>query len=330
MFYSDTTQAALKSVCAQTLRRQGLNPEVAMWAAADNALSYNYTVWTLDSASQPNRINKIVAFGDSLSDTQNVYNASQWLLPNRNSWFLGRFSNGYTWVEYLAEELKLPLYNWAVGGAGTDTEKVVISGVTDQVKSWKEYMQKAQGYRPENTLFTVLIGGNDFVNYDRSVEHVITNQTKALQNLIDAGARHILLLKLPDVSRAPIFKYKGNTAVVTQKVEEYNRQLVQLASDLNAQNGGSLDIQLFDSYSLFNDLLNNPSRYGMTDTTTPCLNINGSSQANYLGNPGPRAECRNPDAYVFWDVLHPTTRIHQLLSEHITPFVRSHFSLATP
>lgn len=95
--------------------------------------------------------------------------------------------------------------------------------------------------------------------------------------------------------------------------------------------GGGLNIQLFDSYSLFNDLLNNPSTYGMTNATLPCLNINGAHVSTlYLTSHHTRPECVNPDTFVFWDVLHPTTRTHKLLSDHVVPFVRANFALPTP
>ncbi|MGQ5524664.1 SGNH/GDSL hydrolase family protein [Chitinimonas sp. PSY-7] len=337
MFYTTTAQEALQSVCEQTLGRKGLNRKVVMWAAADNALSFNYRIWSIDSTNQPNRINKIVAFGDSLSDTQHLYNTLQWQLPNRNSWFLGRFSNGYTWVEYLARDLKLPLYSWAIAGSGAGNESLSFSnvmtleipGIKDQVRLWKAHMQKAPAYRPENTLFTFFVGGNDFVNYNRSVEHVVTNQREALQLLINAGARNILLLKLPDMSRAPIFNRKNNAEAVANKITIYNAQLEEMTTALKMQNGGdsNIHIQLFDGYAWFNDVLNNPGNHGMTNTNTPCLEITSSDLTVFLGNPSPRAACSNPDSFVFWDVLHPTTRTHQLLSERIAPFVRTHFSV---
>ncbi|MGQ5523128.1 SGNH/GDSL hydrolase family protein [Chitinimonas sp. PSY-7] len=330
MFYSDITQAELNTVCEQTLRRQGLNPEVTMLAAANNKYSFNYSIWSIDSTSQSNRINKIIVFGDSLSDTMNMFNNSEWRLPNKKSWYRGHFSNGPVWVEYLAKELKLPMYNWAVGGAGSDREEFVIPGLAEQVQSWKVYMQEAPAYRPENTLFTVLIGGNDFINYHRTVEHAINEQKIGLQNLINSGARNILLLNLPDLSRTPVFQGKGAPDIAAQ-VLSYNSKLIEMISDLKVQNGGGLNIQLFDSYSLFNDLLNNPSAYGMTNTTLPCLNINGAHVSTlYLTNHQTRPECKNPDTFVFWDVLHPTTRTHKLLSDHVAPFLRSHFPLAHP
>jgi len=325
MFYSDVAQNTLQSVCRSTLAAKGIDQAVAMVAAADNALSFNYTVWTTDSVVQ-HGINKIVAFGDSLSDTQNIYNASQWTLPNSDSWFLGRFSNGKNWVEYLADNLQLPLYNWAIGGAGVTTQNVVIPGVVQQVASFTEYMRKAQNYQPKNTLFTLLIGGNDLVKYNSSVDQVISGETQALQNLIQAGARNILLLKLPDVSNAPIFKFKTNGPTVAAQVVELNTRLSALVSSLQAQYGPGLHIYLFDTYALFNDLLSNPAKYQVSNTTESCLNLSTDSGFDYLKTQAARSQCRNPDSFVFWDTLHPTTHTHKLLADAVTAFFNANLN----
>lgn len=325
MFYSDVSQATLQSVCQSTLSNKGIQGAQALVAAADNSWSFNYTVWTNDNAAQGTSINKIIAFGDSLSDNQNVYNASDWTLPNSNTWFLGRFSNGQNWVEYLSNNLNLPLYDWAVGGAGVTTQDLVIPGVVEQVQSWTQYMQKAPNYQPQNTLFTMLIGGNDLVNYNSTVAQVMSGETQAVQALINAGARNILILTLPDVSKAPVFTIKTNGAAVAAEVIDLNNQLAAMVNNLQSQYGSNLNIQLFDTYSLFNDVLNNPANYNVTNTDTSCLNINTDSTLNYMETQSPRAACTNPDTFVFWDTLHPTTHTHKVLAAAVTSFVEANF-----
>lgn len=328
MFYSSVSQDTLKSVCQSTFSRNGINRPVALYAGADTSLSLNYTVWTNDAASQGTRINKVIAFGDSLSDNQNLYNATQWQLPNRNSWFLGRFSNDRNWVEYLASNLNLPLYNWAVAGAAAD-QYVVIPGVSQQVDSWIIYMQSASNYNPSNTLFTMLIGGNDLVNYGRSVDSIIAAEQQALVKLINAGARNILLLNLPDVSRAPVFQYRSDAASIAAEVRDFNQKLAQLRDSLQATYGPSLTIRLFDTYATFNGVLDNPGNYGVTNTWESCLDINQDSTSNYLSTWAPRADCTNADAFVFWDTLHPTTHTHKLLADFATNFARGSFPALT-
>jgi len=325
MFYSDTSQDALQSACQYTLAQNGIQSPVAMVFGANNDLSFNYTIWTNDSATQGSQINKIVAFGDSLSDNQNMYNASDWKLPNSSSWYIGHFSNGNVWTEYLARNLHLPMYDWALGGAGVNTNDIVIPGLVQQVQSWSQYMQSAPAYNPQNTLFTLLIGGNDLVNYSVPVPQIVLGVQQALNTLISRGARNILVLKLPDVSNAPVFQYRTDSASIAAQVVDYNNQLAQLVGNLRGQYGASLNLQLFDTYTVFNALLTNPSAYGVGNTTQSCLDINSTSTFNYTESHSTRSNCVDPNTFVFWDTLHPTTHTHQILANAVTTFVQQQF-----
>ena len=206
MFYTDTAQSVIKERCQQTLELANENADITFFAA-DNRWSYNHSIWTNDPVIQSDKINKVVALGDSLSDIGNIFNASQWQFPNRNSWFLGHFSNGFVWTEYVAQAKRLPLYNWAVGGAAGENKYIALTGVGKQVASYLAYAQLAKNYNPANTLFTLEFGLNDFMNYNRSVSEVKADYAEALIKLNDAGARNFLLMTLPDATYAPQFKY---------------------------------------------------------------------------------------------------------------------------
>jgi thermolabile hemolysin len=108
-------------------------------------------------------------------------------------------------------------------------------------------------------------------------------------------------------------------------VVAFNQKLAQLRDSLQATYGPSLVIRMFDTNTLFNDVLNNPGKYGVTNTWQSCLDINADSGSNYLYTWPARAECTNADAFVFWDTLHPTTHTHKLLADYAASFVRSNF-----
>lgn len=322
MFYSATAQDTLADVCRQTLAARGIRANLTQAVAANNALSFNYTVWTIDAAQQEARVNKLIVFGDSLSDTQNMFNASQWKLPNGTSWHAGRFSNGPVWAEYVANALRLPFYNWAIGGAATD-QHLVVPGLVQEVDSWREYMDRAPNYRPANTLFVVFAGGNDLVNYGRTPEQAANAVRDSLERLAAAGATRILLVTLPDVSRAPVFATRTDTASVAAQVRDYNQRLVDAAAAVRARYGATLRLEVFDAYAPFDDLLSRPAQYGFDDAKRSCLDIPKPSSLTYMAAQTPRADCRDPARFVFWDTLHPTTRTHAWLAERITPFVRA-------
>ncbi|KVQ13427.1 SGNH/GDSL hydrolase family protein [Burkholderia ubonensis] len=326
MFYSTTTQDKLADVCRKTLESKGIQSDLTQAVAANNVLSFNYTIWTIDSAQQDARINKFIVFGDSLSDTQNMVNASQWKLPNGTSWHAGRFSNGPVWAEYLAAALHLPFYNWAIGGAATD-QYLVVPGLVQQVESWREYMERAPNYRPSNTLFVVFAGGNDFVNYGRTPEQAANAVRSSLKRLAEAGATRIVLVTLPDVSRAPVFATRSDAANVSAQVKEYNHRIVDAAMALRASYGSMLRLEVFDVYAQFGDLLSHAAQYGFDDAVRSCLDIAKPSSFIYLSAQTPRADCRDPTRFVFWDTLHPTTRTHAWIAERLVPFVRERFGV---
>jgi thermolabile hemolysin len=323
IFYTSTSQATLQSVCQSTLNSKGITGALALVAAADNSMSYNYQIWSNDSGSQGNAINKIIAFGDSLSDNHNMYNLSDWIIPDSNSWFVGHFSNGNNWVEYTAANLNLPIYDWAVGDAGVNETDLVIPSLIDEEQSWASTMQSAQNYQAANTLFTVLIGANDIKSGDATVAQVVADETQMIQSLISSGAKNILVLNLPDISRAPVYSLISGGSTVQAEVLQLNSQLVTMVSNLRSQYG--VNIQLFDTYTLFNTVLANPSAYGVSNTTNSCLNINSDSSLNYAETQSPRSICTNADTFVFWDTLHPTTHTHKLLAQYVTSFIQQNF-----
>jgi thermolabile hemolysin len=128
-------------------------------------------------------------------------------------------------------------------------------------------------------------------------------------------------MKLPDVSRAPAFAYKTNGTAVAAQVVELNTRLADLVASLSSQYRTTIRIKLYNTYGKFNDLLDNPAAYQMTNTTQPCLGeMTSNSPHHYLiWHP----ECSTPNSYVFWDNVHPTTRVHKLLADDVTLILRN-------
>lgn len=331
VYLTNTTQDTLKSVCAYTFNKMGVSQPLAMIAAADTPASLNYTIWTNDSAFPTTKLNKVIVFGDSVSDTMNLYNATHWLVPNVNSYFLGHFTNGKVWDEYLSDALALPNYNWAVAGAAAD-DYYIVPGLISQVQAHLDFAASAPNYRPANSLYTVLIGANDLIGYGRTVDSIIATEQAALQNLINAGARNILMLNVPDLSRAPklsaaMGKTDADRAALQSNVLLLNQRLIALRDTLQAQYGPTLKIKLFDTKSVVDGMLDNYAQYGFTNTTQSCLNITSDSSANYAKAIAPRDTCTDADTFVFWDLLHPTTRSHKAIADSVIPFVKANFAV---
>jgi thermolabile hemolysin len=333
MFFTNTAQSTLKAACQNTFFQKGITQPLLMIAAADTDMGVNYTIWTNDPVTQPATISKVVVFGDSVSDNQNVYSTTQWEVPSPHSYVAGRFTNGKVWNEYLSDNLGVPNYNWAVGGAAAD-DYYVIPGVVSQVQSYLDYMPSAPNYKPANTLFTMLIGANDLINYGRTPDSIRTNEQSALQSLITSGAKNILVLNVPDLSKSPKmsaemgFKTQTERDTLQGNVATLNTMVANMVATLKAQNP-TVKIFLRDTRTLVDDMIAHPASYGVTNTTQSCLDINDDNSLNYAQTQGIRPGCTNADTYLFWDLLHPTTHSHKVIADQLViPFVRANYPVA--
>ena len=332
LFRTDVPQSTLRSVCEDSLRRRGIEGPVAMYAAGDRSLAFAYGTWSTGTGTSGTSIDRVVAFGDSLSDTHDLYNASRWLMPNGTSWYAGRFTNGENWVEHLSDDLHVPLYDWAVGGVGVGDRKIFpwadLPGAVSQARAWRESTGGDPAYDPARSLFTVLVGGNDLIFFDTTTRVILDGEARTVQQLIDGGARNILVMNLPEVSRAPIAALKGEQRLIAAKMTVVNAGLQSMVASLQQRYGPQLNIQLFDTHALFSQIFDDPGAYGFTDATQSCLDIDQIGMTNFMERHPPRPECTDPNQFVFWDLVHPTTRTHEILATQVAAFVQAHFDVA--
>jgi hypothetical protein len=84
---------------------------------------------TQNFASSPRsttRFSSLVAFDDSFTDNGNgSFKITNGTWPADPAYYKGRFSDGPVWVEDVASNLSIPLYDYAYGGATTDNDLVV-------------------------------------------------------------------------------------------------------------------------------------------------------------------------------------------------------------
>jgi outer membrane lipase/esterase len=256
---------------------------------------------------------RIYVFGDSLSDAGNAYAASGGLVPERSASYR-RFSNGQVAVERLAANLGIDLKpsleggtDYAVGGAATGTENFISflngTGIRNQVKLFSDSLPIAP-FDPASTLFVVWGGSNQFfIDQAReSVAPAVQNLAQSITDLVSVGAEHILVPNLPDLGATPFGLAQGTAGAtaLTALTQLFNQVLAQQLDALDRLVGA--DIIRFDTFAAFNDLLRNPAAYGLFNVSEECLS---------------RSAC-DPDAFLFWDSVHPTARVHAILGDALT------------
>lgn len=219
--------------------------------------------------------NKVVAFGDSLSDNGNLYQYSYHIVPKSPPYFEGRFSNEAIWVERLVKDYfnsEDVLEDYAVGGAGAILSKDEVLPYTLKHEV-DNFFNAHQGENFDKTLFIVWIGGNNYLNGPNEVDELTTQVVQGIrvevERLVNNGAMNILLGNLPDIGATPTAKEAGTQQITHQLSVEHNRKLYKLYQDLQ-QLYPAVHFVYFDAYSHFEEVMNHPSVYGIVNVSDAC------------------------------------------------------------
>ena len=236
----------------------------------------------------------VVIFGDSLSDNGNLYAVDNANVPSA-TYYQGRFSNGPVWVEYLADVdlLDCTLVDNAFGGAQTSGNPP--PGLVQQVTLFT-----GAAPLPDNALFVIWIGANDFLGGGDAYEASVDNIETALDALALFGVENILILNLPNLGATPRMLAVGDpdAAGATQLTQAFNAELASAIGDFIVDNPDIIVYEM-DIYSLFEDVAADPTQYGLTNATD--VSPNFAVADNFDNSAG----------YVFWDDIHPTTETHE-------------------
>jgi len=252
------------------------------------------------SAQQPEPINGLYVFGDSLSDVGTVFQATGGMYPPNPSYFQGRYSNGRVWVEYLADRLDLSskqTNNFACGGATTGSNSnSLVPGLLKQVQSFTQTHQQTN----PNALYVLWAGANDYLQGVSRATVPVENVTDAIASLAGVGVKKILVANLPDLGQLPATRTRANSASLSALTQTHNQGL-RRSLKLSSQQYSDLQIATLDANTLYRNAITNPATFGFTNVISACLS-------------GSRA-CGNPDQFLFWDSIHPTTAAHRVLGE---------------
>jgi outer membrane lipase/esterase len=249
---------------------------------------------------------KIVMFGDSLSDNGNLLALTNGGVP-ASPYFAGRFSNGPVWVERLASALDVPLVNYAVGGALTGNgnlfEAALGADFPGLLEEIARFVVLNPGGADPDAVYVVWAGANDFRSAPSAatIPVVIGNLVTAVVTLRTLGAQHIVVPNQPDLGRTPEGLSFGPAASqqLTALSQAFNQAFARALDDLG------FDVIRVDVFAEQHRITKDPSEYGFTDVTTPCL------------TGLPPAVCVDPEAHLFWDRIHPTAAGHAILAEKV-------------
>src|SRR5947207_1042366 len=293
---------------------------------------------------------QVIVFGDSLSDDGNIAHRARDLVgfsyPSSNFNYSDyRFTddtntspaaNLYvgTWHEQL-EKTFLGLAvaknsldggtDYAFGGATTKDgtqDRTIINNpflfgggdfsitIDHMGKQINDYL--ASHPTDANALYILWGGGNDLFD-DHSAQSVIdtANRVGALiVRLANRGARNFLVPNVPPLGAVPnSFGDPTRVAALDLVSANYRNQLNSvIASTISALKGSGITIHVyaFDAWLSTIRVLGQPRRYGFVNTIDSAQGASGV----------------NPDQYLFWDDIHPTTGGHHELASEANRLLR--------
>ncbi|MDZ8051955.1 MAG: SGNH/GDSL hydrolase family protein [Aulosira sp. ZfuVER01] len=173
----------------------------------------------------------------------------------------------------------------------------------DQVKNYTQELQQSQQSADPNALYIIWSGTADyapFVNCVPKYSDTITTITKfstAIKALTEFGSRNILLVNVIDIGKTPLASEVNDITsshLVSQLVEKHNESFKEIAYTFEDK----INLMLFDVKSVVDKAIALPHKFGFTNTTQASSLVEGS----------------NPDEYVFWDQVHLTNKVNQLIA----------------
>jgi phospholipase/lecithinase/hemolysin len=257
-------------------------------------------------------LSQFVVFGDSLSDTGNLYIATGGLppAPAPPLYAKGLFTDGPDstpstsgplgiWIQQLAGMMGVaspaPFLagtggtDYAFGGAltGHDPNPAGVPYVTDQLDA---YLAGHPSGVPSTALYTFWAGANDIFQ-GMSPATAVANLTGNINTLFADGGRDFLWLDMPPLGDTPDGLALGaaGSAALNLLSQEYNTAWLSAIGLLNAEDPG-IDIVGADVFGLVEAMLADPSKYGFVNINTPAQGLSV-----------------DPNTYLFWDGVHPTT-----------------------
>jgi len=303
--------------------------------------------------------NFFLAFGDSytyvqgtaglqnfsfIGDLQNFTFTPQQLLTNKivqNQ--IGTSAGGPNWVEYLTgcfsglpSRCKTQLWDFAFAGSDVSTDFTPLHhpytvSLQNQIKQWASYALPVLKPNLQKSLVAIWIGINDIsdsakytfprngtTDFPSFYKAIIDTEFASLETVYEAGYRNYLFMGLPPLDKTPGNVFSAKPLPNLTMVQEWNTELSTSVSAFESTHHGT-KAMYFDTYASLSQILENPAKFAITNTTGFCPNFDAPDIATNFAAYG----CLPIDQYFWYNDGHITFRIHQILSGAVNSFLLS-------
>ena len=268
-------------------------------------------------------------FGDSLSDAGSY----KPVLPPGTGLFTT--NPGPVWVTPFAQTFGFSASpanqggnDYAMGGARvTQLPGYPATAPTGTATPVSTQIQQlvAKGPLDGNAIYSVWAGANDFFTQVTALSNGSITPAQAQANLGLAatqlaqqigvlrgqGANFILVGNIPDPAKTPAFAGNPQAASLSALAGLFNSTL------FSALNTGGISVIPLNAQGLLNEIVANPSAYGLVNATAPACGATPSLLCTSANLVTPNAA----STYVFADGVHPTTAAHAIVAQYAASVV---------
>ena len=289
--------------------------------------------------AQAQRIDNIVAFGDSYADDGNAFQLAGIDPLTTQIYTTGRFSGGTNYIDTLADLLGASIENFAIGGAKTDNTNTSgpLPGFQFEVNAFLAgglvpAFPAGDGLFDEDDLLAISIGGNDARQYQQlggtlvgapaAATVAAANATFGLDALVGAGAQNISFLagdtgRLPEIAANP-----AGAAIRSSFSSTFN---TAMQSTLAGYAADGVIVHYLDLNLMLDNVIANPAAYGIT---------NGLACPTFPGfgpPPGSTTCVVNAGGYLFYgDALHLTSDGFKIVAQYVAAQLTAPLVLQAP
>ncbi|KAH6652619.1 hypothetical protein BKA67DRAFT_677688 [Truncatella angustata] len=244
---------------------------------------------------------------------------------------IGTAEGGPNWLEFLTgcatsngqyspANCPRKLWDFAFSGASVSEQFLprhlsVTIPLVNQTQQYLNYADAILTNTPVNlsrssTLVAIWIGINDIFDsktYKPSgrsdasfwgAELDVVFNTCA-KSLYARGFRNFLFMNLPPIDRTPANQRSSTPYPTKSQVNLWDSLLASKANTFQSANAGS-KAMVYDANTFLNNVMSNPSAYGITNTATYC---SGWQQQDVLTNPG-KYGCVPQSRYFWYNAAH--------------------------
>lgn len=262
----------------------------------------------------------LTPFFVQIGDTLNLAFTPEQLLSNRivqNQ--IATAEGGPNYVEFITDcgvapgltnprDCSKQLWDFAFGGAGISTEYTPLhhnytTSLVNQTIQFQDYADPvlSRFIDKSKTLVDFWIGINDIndsaeydVHFPTFYDQLVSTLFEAVERIYCLDYKNYLFMKLPPLDRTPPNqKPPGGPIPNVTMIEWYNDALSRHADTFQREHADA-KVMVFDTTRFLNHVLDQPSQYGLKNTTDYCA----AYDQPYINTDPGRYECQPLDEFL--------------------------------